>query len=131
MQTSQSARSSYRLYDIIHVIILMLLPVPHFLNPGFAPRGGVVNYCNISAAKPTSVTAQSFKSPRAFYSHNCQPLNQLRQSSVMSHDHRARDCRLRVFLVTQHTTVYSVPVTCKMNTAVHYNVSCLNVNCLN
>ena len=61
------------------------------------------NYCYIAPATQTLVTAQSFKSPRAFYSltiknYNYKPLNQPRRSSLMSHDQRARDCRLRVFL---------------------------------
>ena len=56
---------------------------------------------------------------------NYQPLNQPRRSSLMSYDQRARDSRLRIFLHII-TTVYSVPVTCKTRTAVHYNVSCLN-----
>ena len=39
--------------------------------------------------------------------YNYRPLNQPRRSSLMSHDQRARDCRLRVFL---HLTVYSTDV---------------------
>ena len=49
-----------------------------------------------------------------------QPLNKPRRSSLMSHDQRARDCRLRVFLHIM------MSATCKTRTAVHYIVSCLN-----